>query len=534
MPLPPSKTKKNKIKHNLLLKKYEFDFFSEKTHIYVLDFQAPVGCRNHITLKSALGGIKKTLVDKFQVLELLEHNEISTTHIPKTHKFVESMGKVMKRSVPYTYCLNPRSLLMAETSHMSRIKDYLSKHVLLCGARPCVSGEMRFDGERMIFDNNSGTYKPAAKHLENLKMALRFAGPGIEIKVLNKTRKNSHAKTRHTRRSQRGGALLGEGAHGKTYNLGCATDDKETFCDMFEAQKAAIEKVTLYTLHDQSVISSSKDIDDFMTFLSHTKNKIAKVFKPVGVFSRKSLKTKLDEEIYFNRKIAQVYGSTASKFLTTAPLSGFKDHQIMGAILHSKSAPSTYVVFGSKCNPKYHFHVKEFLIDLLESLVVLQAKNYTHADIKDDNIVLCDDRYKLIDWGAAGKLVFTNKPTGSKYTNGPLRWYVGGETPILAKSRIPLRALIGKASYLFKSRFQEQYWRILREFDEVIAETSDREVLFRKYCKSFDVFSLGMTLLYALLDNKAPYEKYIHIVEALTSLKAPLDAVAALEYVRSL
>lgn len=523
---------------------YEAEILCVKTALYIIDLHQPSECGRRMTIKSIKGRLKKAFVDTFHILDLLEMNKIASYKIPKTAAaFVPTLEPLMKKGRIYTYCLNGSTLLMAESSHSSRVKDFLSKHILLCGKRPCVSGEMRWIDGRMVFDNNSGTYEPTREHLASLRKSLAFAGQRVVIvEKIQKTRRRARGAAKQTRKqrggaltclakSQTGGAVLGEGAHGKTYNLGCDARG-ESFCDVLEAQKDTIDSVILYTLTGKTALKDA-DADAFHTFLSKQSKKIAKVFKPVGYFSHKSLQEKLDEEIYFNRKIAAIYGEDAArKFLTTAPLD-FEGRPVMGAVFHSSSNPF-YVVFGSKCDPHYKMNVKEFLTDLLESLMVLQEKHYTHADIKGDNIVRCDDRYKLIDWGAAGRLVYSNKHIGSKYTNGPLRWYVAGHSPLAARSYLPLRAAVEKRTlgYLVKSRYLQQYWRILREFDEQLRTTTDREKLFHTFKNSFDVFSLGMTLFYALLEGEADYETYLPVVEALTSLKTPLDAKAALAYIR--
>ena len=46
-----------------------------------------------------------------------------------------------------------------------------------------------------------------------------------------------------------------------------------------------------------------------------------------------------------------------------------------------------------------NFDPIKLIKDISEPLKILHSKNYTHMDIKQDNIVLCKDKYKLIDFG---------------------------------------------------------------------------------------------------------------------------------------
>lgn len=63
-------------------------------------------------------------------------------------------------------------------------------------------------------------------------------------------------------RKQRAGKILGEGAHGKTYDASCRVHG-ESFCKTMETFKADIQKVTLYTNDKKLVITAATEIDFF-------------------------------------------------------------------------------------------------------------------------------------------------------------------------------------------------------------------------------------------------------------------------------
>jgi hypothetical protein len=108
--------------------------------------------------------------------------KVKQTRLPKDGTFVQTLKKHLDANGVYTYCLNSDGTLMiAETSHESLTKELLSKHVLLCGDEPCASGELRIVGNTMIFDNDSGTYRPSGDDLKSLKKALPFVD--IKLKV---------------------------------------------------------------------------------------------------------------------------------------------------------------------------------------------------------------------------------------------------------------------------------------------------------------------------------------------------------------
>ena len=56
----------------------------------------------------------------------------------------------------------------------SKIKDFFSKHGLLCDQKVCAAGEMKFNktsngNYKMVFDNGSGTFRPNKSDLQVLK-----------------------------------------------------------------------------------------------------------------------------------------------------------------------------------------------------------------------------------------------------------------------------------------------------------------------------------------------------------------------------
>jgi len=333
---------------------------------------------------------------------------------------------------------------------------------------------------------------------------------------------------RQTRKTQRAGKLLGEGAHGKTYDASCRVYG-ESFCKTLESHKDNIQKVTLYTNHRKLVLTSASDIEFFTDYARTLVGNIAKIFK---YKTHAALQKALDEEIASNRVITELYGDHAPEYTTIAPVSGYIHHDtkydIYGAIVDIKGQPSIYVVFGSKCENVYRIRPSDMMKNLLSSLIVLNRQNYLHNDIKLDNIVLCEDRYKLIDWGAATPMDITNKTHGSLLTTSPLRWYCYGYTDIIARNVIPMKTYFYKPDITKSALFKEQLERINAEFATLLTFESNRRILFETHKNTFDVFMLGMTLLHAVIERKLPYDTYRPIIASFTSLLEPLTARRAL------
>lgn len=333
-------------------------------------------------------------------------------------------------------------------------------------------------------------------------------------------------KTRRQKYRQRmqGGAILGEGAHGITYNL--CKKDKESFCD--ELDKQMIREITLYTSDGTETLSKKEEIDTFLDMLHKKQEHIAKIFKPCGVFVS-TTKKQFESEIDTNRNIIKIYNKKATKYLTIL----LSSHNLMGAIFQGKT--TYYVIFGSKCNNKYDLVLPQFILDILESIQILQTHDYSHNDIKPDNIVKCSDRYKLIDWGESNKFNRSLKPA-SLMTSSPLRWYCYDWKlpPSMCTGLMPFRANMLEPAAAKSTFFKEIVAKIERDFSNVLKRGLSREELYETYKYSFDLFMLGMTLVYLIHDKPNYHKQYTPIIHYLISLTdPPKDAKEALKHIKS-
>jgi hypothetical protein len=328
-----------------------------------------------------------------------------------------------------------------------------------------------------------------------------------------------------TRRHRVGGAFLGEGLQGKTYDMGCDTEG-ESMCTMLE--KNNVSEIRLELDNSEFVaLKTKEDIEEFIQFLHTVTGKIAKMFKPAKLFSMKTLQSKLDEEVDFNKTINKIYGRTAKRYLTSDPVKGFRKLSIVGAVVTVNGTPLLFVVFGTKCTNVYDMDMTQFITDILSSLVKLQSVGYSHNDIKLDNIVRCTDRYKLIDWG---KLSNTDKKFGTTIFTNPIKWYLLGYSKILSKNIYRLsKHKVVRDHPLFKANNK----RIVEEFNEVV-KTHTRDELTEIFKGTYDTFMFGNTILQAVIIYNLEYEKYRPLVESLTSLNNPLNAEQALKLVKKI
>jgi hypothetical protein len=167
-------------------------------------------------------------------------------------------------------------------------------------------------------------------------------------------------------------------------------------------------------------------------------------------------------------------------------------------------------------------------VDLLESLAVLQKAKYLHNDIKLDNIVLCGNRYKLIDWGRAGP--FKDIIQGTLIGTNPVKWYLMGVPPSACMLALKLRTRQRYPSFSYSSLFAEIYDQIEQEFHEIVKDSSYSSL--QRYVPCFDVFMVGMMLLHVIHVHALDETRYLPVVKALVSLKKPLTATKALALVK--
>ena len=161
------------------LEKYKATLWDTTIFVYKINLHKKLRCET-MKLTRFKDRAKKYAVNALRLGNYTR--KVKQDKLPQNDGFVPALLKHVDPDAIYTYCLNSDGTLMiAETAHSSLTKELLSKHVLLCSKTPCASGELRFVGNTMVFDNESGTYRPGAKQLESLRHALPFVE--IDIKL---------------------------------------------------------------------------------------------------------------------------------------------------------------------------------------------------------------------------------------------------------------------------------------------------------------------------------------------------------------
>jgi len=317
------------------------------------------------------------------------------------------------------------------------------------------------------------------------------------------------------RQTRKGGARIGTGAHGVTYNVGTDATGP-TLHSLITA--APIQSVTLYNTTGTKIAYSDPNIiAEFVDYVATRRRTLAKVFKEAA-----DAKKEFESEIAANKQILDIYGDLAATYLTMAAPAPFRGHEPVAVATTTDSGKNLYAIFITKCQNNYEMDLDRFTIDLLESIIVLQNLSYLHNDIKLDNVVLCNGRYKLIDWGQCGRVLEIQKTAGTLLGTNPIRWYILGHPHLLAKSMITFRTTFRYMTFAKSRIFRENMTRINAEYNTVVASRHTKDSLLTKYAYSLDVFMLGMAMLHAVFKYDLSYAKYGPLIEKFTSLESPV------------
>jgi serine/threonine protein kinase len=344
------------------------------------------------------------------------------------------------------------------------------------------------------------------------------------------TKRHQHRRRRQT---QKAGARLGQGGHATAYNISCHTSDESLCSYMIEAP---IKRIMLYCADGQNkVIRDKQMIGLFKDYVYNKENSIAKIFGTASIFATKSTLADFEEEITTNRNIIDLF-SSKSEYLTLGPLKGFNGLDLVGVYIEFESGAKIYASVGVKCGPlEQPVNLDKLIRHMLETIQILQTASFQHNDIKLDNILFCDERYKLLDWGQSQHSTMHGMKMGTLLATSPIRWYINGYSELIANSIITFKTRRKYFDFYKSPMFKTTTDRISAEFHTVLKSEKDTEKLHNKYMYSFDIFMLGMTVLHAVFKYKLDYATYAPIIDKFTSLTDPVrNAFEAEKFVADL
>ena len=176
-----------------------------------------------------------------------------------------------------------------------------------------------------------------------------------------------------------------------------------------------------------------------------------------------------------------------------------------------------FFIFQEKCHKtldNIKFTQKEFnkfIKDIYESLLILQKNNFIHNDIKADNVIYCDNKYKLIDWDLADGYYsrfksFVKGSGGNFLFNHPIKFYSLGLSLFIFKTFY----------YIFKSKDSDSYkW---------LYSLKSHKIMELKSIKSTSLLIENNVNLKSLINSKALESEFSIISRILPSQSSMEDS----------
>ena len=302
----------------------------------------------------------------------------------------------------------------------------------------------------------------------------------------------------------KGGKAISQGYKGQTFDVYNEIDNID-FYSMLKTAKP--ERIVLYGLNTK--IRISNEYENILKKLENKKKYIVKKFKRGNILLGNA-KLNFRNEFRSIKKLSGIYNNKLSYYTSLTPI--FKYNNID---IYAISYGYYYFIFQEKCHntvENINFTQKEFnkfIADIYESLLILQKNNFLHNDIKADNVIYCDNHYKLIDWDL-GYLKYThykrfiNGSGGNFMFNHPIKFY-----------NLGLSLFIYKFFFtFFKNLNNHNKWLYDLEEFKIISEKSieSAEIIIEKnktktLSKYYDMFAFAKLIICLAEKNKLKYPK---------------------------
>lgn len=227
----------------------------------------------------------------------------------------------------------------------------------------------------------------------------------------------------------RGGKVLNRGFKGmvmEMYNKD--SDDKKTLYQEILLKVKNPNEITLITVNEELKI----DDNGYDFILKKIKKKSKKVL--VKKFDSSSFmfgsnRKNFNNELDGYRELIEIFKDDVSKYTTIKKGFTYKNKDVYGISFHNN-----YYIFLEKCYKtldNIDFTEKTLnkcVKEIIEILDIMNANNYIHNDIKPDNIILCKQRFKIIDWESSNYIkdqasTFINSKNGNLVYNHPVKFY---------------------------------------------------------------------------------------------------------------
>lgn len=304
----------------------------------------------------------------------------------------------------------------------------------------------------------------------------------------------------------KGGKIINRGYTGIVMELFNNDDDNTLYNDL---KKTKPKDLTLIAI-DERIKIPVKDLDSVLKLIRlNSKTTLAKKFSYIIPLFNTDEK-RFNNELDGYKQLISMFGKDISKYTTVKRGFEYNKKDIYG-ILFNK----TYYIFIEKCyktidNIKFtQKSLNKCVNDITEVLDILKKNNYIHNDIKPDNIIYCNKRFKLIDWESSNLTkdqtsTFINSKNGNFTFNHPIKFYKIGLPYFFYR-------------FIYDTEIQTYPYITDLKSPVIITEmvyNSFNEVLKRYknspkdyYLKLADYYSFAISIIYIAEKNNIDYPK---------------------------
>ena len=226
--------------------------------------------------------------------------------------------------------------------------------------------------------------------------------------------------------NRKGGKKINQGFKGMVIDM--YSSNKEDEITLYrDLQKAKPGKITLLTKNENLEIDK-KETEKILKLIKNSKDILVKKFIYVSfLFGTKE--KNFNNELIAYKTLMKIFGKDISKHTTIKRGFKYNNKSIYGMIFDGN-----YYIFIEKCfktleDIKFTQDLyNKFIKEILETLNILNKYNYIHNDLKPDNIIMCKNRFKIIDWESSNEIKeqsqsFVNSKNGNIVFNHPIKFY---------------------------------------------------------------------------------------------------------------
>ena len=329
-----------------------------------------------------------------------------------------------------------------------------------------------------------------------------------------------------------GGKIYGKGIKGMAINT--ISKNADNLYKMLTVDQQHIKRIYLIGSGKVKKEIKNKNISSFLSYLQSKNKYIAKIFFTSKSIFRKNI---INKQSFYNElesvnNLIKIYKKDLKKYTTVMPLV-YKGQIFYGIEIdydQSIKKNTDYILFYKRCkttvdqirmNDKMF---RKFIKQILPSLIKLQENNFIHYDIKPDNIVICDDGFKLIDWDISHSFNWhkTHRYSGTPMYSSPISFYINKIPKLIAKNLLYYYNVYkGHIKWVQSKQFSELYDRIKNDFDKLLELGYNRKTLYNLYHIKFDLFNFGLVLSNLIFINKLNFHKYKLFIQKIIAFDTP-------------